>query len=54
MEELDANETSYRSLTAKLMKQNGEPLMRAYGAVEEIVNEVSAYVQVSDVKVVAK
>jgi len=31
------------------MKQNGEPLMKAYGAVEEIVNEVSAYVRVSNV-----
>ena len=46
MEDLDVHETSYKSLTAKLMKQNGEPLMRAYRAVEKVINQVSAYVEV--------
>ena len=46
MEELGTQELSYRSLTAKLMKENSEPLIRAYGAIEETLNGVSHYVKV--------
>jgi len=46
LEELGTQELSYRSLTAKLMKENGEPLIKAYGAIEETLNKVSLYVKV--------
>lgn len=46
LEELGTQELSYRSLTAKLMKENSEPLIRAYGAIEETLNKVSTYVKV--------
>lgn len=52
MEELGTQELSYRSLTAKLMKDNSEPLIRAYGAIEETLNEVSHYVKVKTIEYV--
>lgn len=43
---MSPNEVTYRSLLGKLMEHDSEPLVEAYGAIEELLSGVQAYVKV--------
>ena len=45
--ELSPTEATYRSLLGKLMEHDSEPLVEAYGAIEELLGSVQSYVKVS-------
>ena len=47
LEERDPSEQTYRALLGKLMQDNSAPLIDAYGAIEQLLSEVQAYVKVS-------
>ena len=44
--ELSPTEATYRSLLGKLMEHESEPLVEAYGAIEELLGSVQTYVKV--------
>jgi dynein heavy chain 1 len=44
--ELSPMEATYRSLLGKLMEHDSEPLVEAYGAIEELLSSVQSYVKV--------
>ena len=48
MVELSPTEATYRSLLGKLMEHDSEPLVEAYGAIEELLSGVQSYVKVGD------
>ena len=45
--ELSPTEATYPSLLGKLMEHDSEPLVGAYGAIEELLSSVQSYVKVS-------
>lgn len=44
--EMSPTEITYRSLLGKLMEHDSEPLVEAYGAIEELLGSVLTYVKV--------
>ncbi len=44
--EMTPTEATYRSLLGKLMRKDSSPLVNAYGAVDDLLAEVSVYVKV--------
>ena len=44
--EMSPTEASYRSLLGKLMEHDSDPLVQAYGAIEELLKDVLVYVKV--------
>ena len=44
--EMSPTEASYRSLLGKLMEHDSDPLVQAYGAIEERLKDVLVYVKV--------
>ena len=43
---MSPTEASYRSLLGKLMEHDSDPLVQAYGAIEERLKDVLVYVKV--------
>lgn len=44
--EISPTEATYRSLLGKLMQKDSGPLVNAYAAIEDLLKEVTAYVNV--------
>ncbi len=46
MVEISPAEATYRSLLGKLMQHDSSPLVNAYAAIEDLLKEVTSYVNV--------
>ena len=44
--EVSPSEATYRSLLGMMMQRDSSPLVNAYGAIEELIEEVQKYVKV--------